>query len=230
MRLLHATCCRTPRARTHVKAPGRLSEHATTPVRSRRSHARIEATSVGSPHCPFVVGAPLHPRDTPSTDRGGLQALRHTARRLQSSPPLLLAPPRDAAPRSSPTSRHFLLPRGHLSDGSLLWQPSEHSVTAMSFDSSSRRSPTTSPAPSTNGPPHHHRSPAAQVTPPWMAPAGEAPTTPTPIVDSPHLHGPPGPLSGSHRHRHGRSGRVATGATMGARSPALAGPQGQMGQ
>jgi hypothetical protein len=73
-------------------------------------------------------------------------------------------------------SRHFLLPRGHLPDGSPLRPPSEHSVTATSFDSSSRHSP----SPSTNGPPHHRRSPAARVAPPWMAPTGKPPTTLTP--------------------------------------------------
>jgi hypothetical protein len=136
--------------------------------------------------------------------------LHDFASHLQSSPPHLLAPSREAAPKSSPMSRHFLLPRGRLPDGSPLWPPHEHSITAMSFDSSLRRSL----APSTNGPPHHCCSPAARVTPSWMAPASEAPTTRTPIVNSSHLCGPPGPLSGSPRCRHGRSGRVTTGATL----------------
>jgi hypothetical protein len=100
----------------------------------------------------------------------------------------------------------------------------------MSFDLSSLCSLTTSLAPSTNGLPHHCCSPTARVALPWTAPAGEPPTTPTPIVDSLHLHGPPGPLSDSPRRQHGRSGRVTTGATVGACSPALTGPQGQMGR
>jgi hypothetical protein len=127
-------------------------------------------------------------------------------------------------------SRHFILPRGRLPDGSPLRPPSEHSVTTTSFDSSSRRSPNTSLVPSTNGLPHHRHSPATRVVPPWTTPVGEPLTTPTPIVDSPHLRGPPSPLSGCPHRRHGRSDRVTTGATVGARFPALARPQGQMGR
>jgi hypothetical protein len=116
--------------------------------------------------------------------------LRHAACHLQSSPPHLLAPPREAAPRSSLTSYHFLLPRGRLPNGSPLRPPSEHSVTATSFDLSSRCSLTTSLSPFTNGLPHHRRSRATRVAPPWTAAAGEPPTTPPP-----HIQLPAPPLS-----------------------------------
>jgi hypothetical protein len=131
------------------------------PVWSCRSRTHIKAASASSPRYPFAAGAPLHPR------RHAFDRPRWVAGLASCHPPSpelttrLLAPPREAAPRSSSISRHFLLPRGHIPDGSPLRPPFKHSITIMSFDLSSLCSPTTSPAPSTNGLPHHCCSPTA---------------------------------------------------------------------
>jgi hypothetical protein len=117
-------------------------------------------------------------------------------------------------------SHHFLLPRGRLPDDIPLYLPSKHSVTATSFNSSSRRLPATSLSASPPFP--YHPSRATMDGSCWRASYHI-----DPIAGSLHLCGPPGLLSGSPLYRHGRSSRVATGATMGSRSPALAGPHGR---
>jgi hypothetical protein len=85
-------------------------------------------------------------------------------------------------------SHHFLLPRGRLPDDIPLCLPSKHSVTATSFNSSSRRSPATSLSASPPFP--YHPSRAAMDGSCWRASYHT-----DPIAGSPHLCGPPGLLS-----------------------------------